>query len=35
MFLMCPATTDSDVARHDEVFNCFVETAVAEGAVTP
>jgi glutamate-1-semialdehyde 2,1-aminomutase len=35
MFLMCPATTDSDVARHDEVFNCFVEKAVGEGAVTP
>jgi glutamate-1-semialdehyde 2,1-aminomutase len=34
MFLMCPATTDSDVARHGEVFNRFVETAVGEGAVT-
>ena len=33
MFLMCPATTDADVARHDEVFDCFVEAAVDEGAV--
>jgi hypothetical protein len=35
MFLMCPATTASDVARHGEVFNRFVETAIGEGAVTP
>jgi glutamate-1-semialdehyde 2,1-aminomutase len=33
MFLMCPATTDADVARHDEVFDRFVEAAVDEGAV--
>jgi glutamate-1-semialdehyde 2,1-aminomutase len=35
MFLMCPATTDPDVARHAEVFDRFVATAIAEGAVTP
>jgi glutamate-1-semialdehyde 2,1-aminomutase len=35
MLLMCPATTDSDAARHDEVFARFVETALAEGAVKP
>lgn len=35
MFLMCPATTDEDVATHDAVFASFVETALAEGAVRP
>lgn len=35
MLLMCPATTDSDVGRHNEVFGRFVETALAEGAVRP
>ncbi|WP_298256725.1 transaminase [Bradyrhizobium sp.] len=35
MFLMCPATTDADVERHDDVFGRFVETAMAEGAVRP
>jgi glutamate-1-semialdehyde 2,1-aminomutase len=35
MLLMCPATTDSDVGRHNEVFGRFVETAIAEGAVQP
>ena len=35
MLLMCPTTTDSDVARHDQVFGRFVETVLAEGAVRP
>lgn len=35
MFLTCPATTEADVARHDEVFARFVDRAIAEGAVTP
>lgn len=35
MFLMCPATTDAAVATHDAVFARFVETAIAEGALTP
>jgi glutamate-1-semialdehyde 2,1-aminomutase len=35
MFLMCPATTESDVETHDRVFARFVEMAIAEGAVTP
>jgi len=35
MLLMCPATTDEDVAKHGEVFGRFVEMAIAEGAVTP
>jgi glutamate-1-semialdehyde 2,1-aminomutase len=33
MFLMCPATSDDDVARHDEIFDRFVATAISEGAV--
>lgn len=35
MFLTCPATTDEDVARHNEIFDRFVATALREGAVTP
>jgi glutamate-1-semialdehyde 2,1-aminomutase len=35
MFLTCPATTDADVARHDEVFSRFVEAVLGEGAVKP
>lgn len=35
MFLMCPATAAADVDVHDGVFARFVETAIAEGAVTP
>jgi glutamate-1-semialdehyde 2,1-aminomutase len=35
MFLMCPATSDDDVARHDEIFERFIITAVSEGAIKP
>lgn len=35
MFLMCPATTEADVARHDEIFERFVTAAIGEGAVVP
>jgi glutamate-1-semialdehyde 2,1-aminomutase len=35
MFLMCPATTEDDVATHEAVFGRFVETAIVEGAVKP
>jgi len=34
MLLMCPATTDADVAKHAEVFERFVATALAEGAIS-
>jgi len=35
MLLMCPATTDADVATHGAVFAHFVESAIAERAVRP
>lgn len=35
MFLMCPATTDADVAAHDATFAAFVDTAIRERAVRP
>lgn len=33
MFLMCPATTESDVDRHDAVFRRFVERVADAGAI--
>jgi glutamate-1-semialdehyde 2,1-aminomutase len=35
MFLMCPMTTQADAESHEAIFERFVETAIAEGAVKP